>query len=488
MSGSTAHVCNLPESAGALYKHSVDAPLHFKVKALLASLECKRVLVACSGGADSVFMLCQLWAQKEELGVQLVVAHYNHRWRGEDSEKDARFVEAMSRQLGCSFVMDTRPEDKLALTETSARALRIDFLRATASVQNCQCIALGHQQDDILETQLQRLGRGSGASGLAAPRPVHYFDAYPTHIRPLLQLNAHTIREALREHSMPWCEDVSNNAIEITRNALRHVVIPKLRAALEHDVDKGAARSRELLEEDALALDQFATILLSDASHENKALKRFVLKAAPRAITRRVLNSWLGTHCLGASLNAAAINRLIDVIYGNRERFQLSAGGRFIEVDTAWIRIESADASMLSLDPCSVKAGESVVLSTGALLETEFVPIDEELRRQLSNGSIDADREAYLAVVPEQILQIRSRQPGNTFRPIGSPGRRKLKNWFIDRKIPVRERNLLPLVIIPPRGIAWVPSLPPADDLKINATMNMALKLTYKASKTTFTD
>lgn len=124
-------------------------------------------------------MLGILWANAELLGVELVVAHYNHRWRGSESDEDARFVEVMAKTLGCTYLTETRPEKEAAFTETTARALRLDFLRRAATEANCDCIALGHQQGDILETQLQRIARGSGSEGLAAPRPIHRFERYP---------------------------------------------------------------------------------------------------------------------------------------------------------------------------------------------------------------------------------------------------------------------------------------------------------------------
>ena len=89
---------NWPESAGCLYGELGVGSLHPNVRELLTGDSCQRVLVACSGGADSIFMLCQLWAQADELNIGLVVAHYNHRWRGEDSQLDATFVQELAQQ------------------------------------------------------------------------------------------------------------------------------------------------------------------------------------------------------------------------------------------------------------------------------------------------------------------------------------------------------------------------------------------------------
>ena len=218
------------------------------------------VLVACSGGAESVLLLCLLHAQAKQLQVDLTVAHYNHRWREGASDEDAAFVRDLVVALGLPFVADSRPENEAAFTETAARALRVEFLRSAAKARSCRYIAYGHQLDDILETQLQRLARGCGSEGLSAPRPVVRFDREPTHLRPLLGMRAGDIRMALRSMKIPWREDASNADTTISRNALRAEVIPSLFEALDRDPLIGAARSRRLLEEDAIALDQLARL------------------------------------------------------------------------------------------------------------------------------------------------------------------------------------------------------------------------------------
>ena len=181
-----SHPHNWPEAAGCLYGELGARSLQTNVRELLAGDSCQRVLVACSGGADSIFMLCQLWAQADELDVELVVAHYNHRWRGEESQLDATFVQELAQQLNCPFVTAARPENEAAFTETTARALRLDFLRAAAQEHSCQCIAFGHQQDDVLETQLQRLARGCGSRWFGGTATNTFFpslsDTCPTGI------------------------------------------------------------------------------------------------------------------------------------------------------------------------------------------------------------------------------------------------------------------------------------------------------------------
>ena len=261
-----------------------------EVRTWLGNESVDRVLVACSGGADSVFLLCQLWALREDLGLEVVVGHYNHAWRGEASDQDAVFVKAVAAGLGLESMTDTRPKEVEASTETQARALRLKFLRQVAQRSGCRAICFGHQRDDILETQLQRLVRGAGVEGLAAPRPVHVFEeTAPVHLRPLLTLSAGALLDHLSQVGIPWREDASNADTAIARNALRKKIIPELEGMLGRDVSAGAARTRRLLEADAVALAELARVALPEAYTGEASLNRNSLRALPEAFSRRAL-------------------------------------------------------------------------------------------------------------------------------------------------------------------------------------------------------
>ena len=476
------HPQDWPEAAQRLHAHCGARSIHPRVRAWLRQSSARRVLLACSGGADSVFLCCQLWAQAQALGIELVVAHYNHRWRGEDSALDAAFVRQLAQALDCEFVSDARPDKEAAFTETTARALRLQFLRRAAQAHACGCIAFGHQQDDILETQLQRLARGSGVDGLAAPRPIHLFEAHPPHIRPLLHLRAGEIRMSLNACGIPWREDRSNDDLGISRNALRRRVIPDLGAALARDVSRGAARSRRLLEEDAQALDAMARAQLPAAFEGCAELDRAALRAAPRALTRRALCAWLAARQLLASVSAAALDLLLDAVYAEQRLHRLSAGAVFLRLDARTLRIEEPrdTAAQQMLEASCIEVGESLILPSGALLETQWVELHENVRSAILRGGIDAQQQAYLALEPRQALIVRGWQPGDRFRPLGAPGRKKLKDWFIDRRIPAAERKQLPVVLALSGEIIWVPGFSPADEFKIQPATKLALRLTYQ--------
>ena len=443
------------------------------------------VLVACSGGADSVFLLCLLVARAQEIGIQLHVAHYNHRWRSEASDADASFVESLADSFNLPFLSDTRSEKQAAFTETTARMLRLDFLRKAAHLQHCDYIIFGHQLDDIIETQLQRIARGCASDGLAAPRPVAIFNKQPTHLRPLLHLRAGDIRRALQASKIPWREDRSNEDISIARNALRRHVIPELCDALGRDLAVGAARSRSLLEEDAAALDLLARQYLPAAYAYAPTLDRARLKTMPTALLRRALAEWLSGHDLLNSLSAPAMDSLIKGLRADREQNRMSAGKHYILIDGDTLSFEHQDASdqFVELQPAVLGIGETLFLSTGAFIEAKTLELTDTLRRKILCGAVDPLREAIITHPEEDSLVVRAWQPGDRFHPLGSIGGKKLKDCFIDHRIPQAERKTLPLVINASQVVIWIPGFPPAEGCKIGSLTKRALRLTYQTRK-----
>lgn len=477
-------VMDWPAAARALRERIGDSLIEPSVLAYLRAGSAGRLVVACSGGADSVCLLSILTDRAEELGLNLHVAHYNHSWRGTDSDGDARFVASLADAFGLGFSEERRPEDEAAFTETTARSLRLDFLRRVAANEDCDAIAFGHQLDDVLETQLQRLGRGSGSDGLAAPRPVAHFEAHPVHLRPLLHLRAGAIRMSLNACSIPWREDSSNANMGIARNWLRQEIIPHLRECLGRDASEGSARSRRLLEEDASALDSLAREHLPAAYAGVSVLSRRALAGVPRALVRRALANWLKGQGLIGSVSAGAMDILVDTVLSGRRRFRMSLGNDYLILDGDQLKVEPGgrEASGQVLESAVFQLGERVVLSDGAFLESEVVDLDRETRARIERGWVDPRTEAYLVVSGEADWQVRPWRPGDRFRPLGAPGCKKLKDWFIDRQIPRAERKTLPLVIHPDGEIVWVPGFPPAESRKIEASMKQALRLTYRAS------
>jgi len=287
----------------------------------------RRWAVAFSGGADSLALLLLLWAHWPARRPGLVVLHFNHCLRGRASAADAAFCRRVCAALGVAFVSGEWKQAGKGASEAEAREARFDFLGKELSKRRIKALWLGHQQDDVAETALMRLARGSGTSGLAAPRPLQAMPGGRLHLRPLLTLSKKTIEQTLREAGGAWREDASNVTGRFLRNRIRHDVLPVWVAASgERDALAGAALSRELLDEDDAALEAWLDTLAPLSPDGRLDVK--ALAGKPRAIVRRALYRWLALQRDTGDLSRQGFALLLaSVEDGKPTRFSLGRSG-----------------------------------------------------------------------------------------------------------------------------------------------------------------
>ncbi len=277
--------------------------------------------VGLSGGADSLALLLLLWAHWPKRRRRLRVLHFNHRLRGRDSEADEKFCAAVSAALGVEFVAGRWSEARRSASEGAARAARLRFFD-----RHAKTIWLGHQQDDIAETMLMRLARGSGTAGLAAPRPVSAPARGRVHLRPLLTVKKSEITEALRVSGIPWREDKSNAEAAYFRNRVRAEVTHRWVEAAQRDALAGAARTRELLEEDDAALEAWLAALAPIEADGSLAVSR--LAGKPRGLVRRALHRWMLAQPKAGALARQGFDALLAAVErGEPTRHSLGKSG-----------------------------------------------------------------------------------------------------------------------------------------------------------------
>jgi tRNA(Ile)-lysidine synthase len=254
----------------------------------------ERWAVALSGGADSVCLLLLVWAHWPKRRRHLCALHFDHRLRGRESAADARFCAQLCRALGVPLVSGRWSDGPRGASEALARTARFRFFASATARRRTRVLWFGHQQDDIAETMLMRLSRGSGSGGLAAPRPVHAVGsglAARVHVRPLLTLKKAGILAALGGTGAAWREDSSNLGPAHFRNRIRRTVIGPWARASGRDAVAGAALTRELLDEDDQALEAWVDDLAPVGKDGSLLLGR--LSGRPRAVLRRALHRWL---------------------------------------------------------------------------------------------------------------------------------------------------------------------------------------------------
>lgn len=211
------------------------------------------------------------------------------------------------------------------VSEATARAARHAFFAREMKQLGSRVLWLAHQQDDIAETMLMRLARGSGTAGLAAPRPVQLVADRRVHLRPLLTLKKQELIAVLRAVEVAWREDASNDGQDFFRNRIRRTVLPAWQKAAKRDASAGAALARELLEEDDAALEVWLDRL---APLKRGVLDLRVLADVPPAVVRRSLHRWMLAVRAKTDLSRQGFELLLAaVMRGTATRFSLGRSG-----------------------------------------------------------------------------------------------------------------------------------------------------------------
>ncbi len=417
----------------------------------------------------------------------MTVLHFNHRLRKEAGD-DAALVGEIADHLGIALRSGewSDPPAPGEVSEAGARDARFSFFEAALKTDGCRVLFFGHQCDDIAETLLMRLSRGSGR-GLAAPRPVQRLAGGRVNLRPLLNLRGEAIRTALRELTIPWLDDASNLEDSFYRNRIRNTVLPAWQNVAPTDIFRGAAAARERLDEDDEALEAVVDRLLPETLQE-EPYPVWSLRREPIAIRRRALNRWLGANALRERFTERGFRALLDRSEEGKP-FRCSAGDEdFLIYDGRTLYCERRQrGGSCWTGEVALPVGAELHLPGGRILIAMAEKIAAKVRTAVISGEVDPGRQVFLdAEVREcRNLRVRTWNDGDRYVPMGAPGSRKLQDLFTDRRIDRGERRTLPVVCLNDNTIVWCPGLPPAEDLKIGASTNHVVRLTYDGGQAT---
>ena len=433
-----------------------------------------RLLIAVSGGPDSVALLSLLSDAAPSWRLDLQAVHINHGLRGEESEEDARFVVDLCAQLGVKVTVEPGPlatrgrlRGRRSLQE-QAREVRYAAMRRIGETLGAERIALGHTADDQAETVLMWMLRGAGAKGLGGIPPVRE----GVFIRPLLEFRRAEILSYLRQKGRAFREDSSNAKPVYLRNRVRHDLLPMLhhwnpaivqvlqRQAeilreedrwLEETTTEHVGRLTSVLEQDIVVVDREGLLALPLAL-QRRLVRRLLCQAsgttqgpsfgAVSAVLERIVQGSSGSEL---TVHGAAVTREYDRIsFGpvrrgpGLEDLPDPTGGR---PPTSGSPL--AIPSTISWSP----TGELIRLSLRPAFDTDLSSNQPASRR---TALLDADR------FTRRNLQVRTWHPGDVFHPLGMGGRRKkLQDFFSDMKVPRKIRHRVPLLAAP-EGILWI--------------------------------
>ena len=432
------------------------------------------ILVAVSGGLDSMVLLHLLAELSRTHRWRLTVAHFNHQLRGRSSDADERLVRRTAEKLGlpfisgCANVREHAARRGISL-EMAARKLRHGFLARVAQKRNIRAIALAHHADDQVELFFLRLLRGAGGEGLAgmkwqSPSPANQKIILA---RPLLDQSRAALQFYAKSEKIPFREDATNAQLDIQRNRVRHELLPllvkKYQPALAHVI----LRQMNILGAEADFVAGAARAWLGQK-------RRPPFETLPLALQRRCLQLQLMENGLQAGFDLiehirATANRAITI----SETLSVSRDplGR---VQLRQIGETGFSNSQIMMD-LRGRAGEGFFASTRLIWEVQNAPSGtfRAPKRQVNCAFFDADK------VGKDLI-LRHWRPGDRFQPIGMKSPVKLQDLFINQKILRSERYRLIVAATASGEVFWVEGLRMAERFKLDKNTTRRLKWRWK--------
>ena len=438
-----------------------------------------RIVAAVSGGSDSV-ALALLLHELDDRGdlVLAAIAHLNHHIRGAEADADAAFCRALADRLGVAAVIGdadvpAEAREHHVSIEVAGRFARQRFFREAIGSINADRVAVAHTRDDQAETVILRLTRGSGAGGLAgiASRRGHL-------VRPLLDLTRADLQQFLRDANQGWREDATNLDRTIPRNLVRHEVMPRLRA-INAQADAALARAAEILRGDEEFLESLANAAfirsVETDEHERVSIITGEFLKLPAALARRVGRYALETANPSRTYGLEEADELYRAVAagtgGNLPGLALERfAANVVLVSRGSLNAGTVDSIEMRLDiPGTVEAphGAWAVTADGPL------PTPAAVAGDASQAVVDA---AALG----SYLIVRSRRPGDRLHPLGAPGRKKVQDVLVDRKVPRDDRDTVPIVTTETGDIVWVAGQVLADPFRVTPLTKSVVVLTLR--------
>jgi len=446
------------------------------------------IAVAVSGGSDSVALTWLLRALEADTGLRPAgLIHVNHQLRGAASDEDAAFCRALAARLAVPIDVTTVDVAALARAgrqsvEAAARRARYAAYADAAARLGATLVATGHTMDDQAETVLLRLLRGAGSRGLSAIRVRR-----GRYIRPLLDCRRADLRAYLTERGLDWREDASNADVSILRNRVRHELMPRVEAIFPGGV-RALARAAALAEADetflmTAAIKSRATVVVSSGApgsltEASVDLDVRALSQLPAALARRVVRSVVEDAAPGVALSARHLVAVCRLAGTDKASGHLDLPGVSVERSAGVLTVSPAlkadrippapNGARWPVRPLDLpgrvrvpEAGLEIGVAAGAG-PAGVGPADEGV----AHGRLVAQVQADAVKLP---LAVRNRRPGDRLRPLGAPGRRKLQDVFVDRKVPRTERDRVAVVVDRDDRIVWVAGVTIAEECRVTA-------------------
>lgn len=447
----------------------------------------EKVVVAVSGGADSVCLLYILNNLKSRLNISLHIAHLNHGLRARESDNDARFVTRLTKKLGLPVtvrregVAEYKKYKKYSLEE-AAREKRYEFFADVVTRENADCVSVAHTRDDNVETILMHILRGSGISGLRGLLPVSVLQSGEEKlamnvVRPLLLLSRSEIEEYCDYLKIKPRVDSSNLSITFTRNRIRLELLPQLRI-YNPRVDEALLRLAVIADEETRFLEEQAAQIWSEVVEEyGSAISLDIKKIVhlPEIIQRQLLR-WAVKYLRGSTKDIEAFH-IEDMI-----KFISKPAGKTLCLPQG-LRLHTEHNKLIlsrdDIEICPFPPMEQHVLQVPGETEVPGWMVTATILNN-TNGGFEGNFIARLDYEKTgKELLVRSRRMGDVFQPLGMTQPKSLQRFMIDAKIPRNWRDHVPLVCNPEQ-VLWLVGWRIDERYKVMPGTNKILRLEFQ--------
>jgi tRNA(Ile)-lysidine synthase len=466
----------------------------------------QRILVAVSGGVDSMVLLHALHGLAARHGWRLTVAHLNHQLRGRSSAADERLVCRTAQKLELPVVIERADVRQLALAqklslEMAARKRRHDFLARAAGRRRIPSIALAHHADDQMELFFLRLLRGSGGEGLAGMKWRNPSPSDPAIelVRPLLDQPKAELIEYAAEHGYPYREDASNAVLDFQRNRIRHEFLPLLRRKYQPALDRTIPRVMEIVGAEADFAAAAAREWLGEGGSPKaevrrpKEVRRAKSEGGTATSQRRLpfdrLPVAVQRRCVQVQLVRLGVVPDFELVEQLRletnRRVAVGQGGTgetpvllyAVRDRFGWVHLQAAEAD-------EFKTGSAVVDMKGRAGEVEFdgarIWWGIHSRGVVRQPKARAGRECFDADKVGSLVRLRHWRPGDRFQPIGMASTVKLQDFFTNHKVPRGRRRQLIVAATAKGEVFWVEGMRISEPFKLTKETIRCLQWRWK--------
>ncbi len=441
-----------------------------------------KVLIAVSGGIDSMVLL-HLLIRMHPKG-NIAVVHINHKLRGKESDKDAEFVKRFCKRQRIKFYLVKldlkRKSAKVSSKQDFYRTERLSKINEIANKNNYDAVVFAHTLTDQVETFFMRLFRGTSPSGLVGIHPVNMYKGV-RFIRPLIETTREEIEVFAKENTIRWREDSTNKKDIYLRNALRHNLIPIIKERFGVDIDKKILHTTTLLEKDEEYLDNISVNILNKLllkSRKSDKLPTKDIADLEETILRRIVRLWImrfdGTYY---SPEASKIETIFEIIRDKKI-------GKVVAIKKNVYFVLKRNYATLTIEipnKNKIKTFRMVVREyKNAKLKEFGIKVSFKILKRVDKNVLRAKRKWSQCFDFEKVkspIVIRSRKAGDKFQPLGMKGSMKLKDFFINEKIPVEKRSSIP--IFETNGkIFWIAGFRIDEKFKVGKDTEKVLMIT----------